>query len=32
VSGSGIFSKGRDGDPNRYDSVLAEMRQELAKV
>ncbi|MEI6412648.1 MAG: ribulose-phosphate 3-epimerase [Pseudomonadota bacterium] len=32
VSGSGIFSKARDTDPNRYDSVLREMRGELAKV
>jgi len=32
VSGSGIFGKGKDSDPHRYDSILAEMRAELAKV
>ena len=32
VSGSGIFGKGKDSDPNRYDSVIAEMRGELAKA
>jgi ribulose-phosphate 3-epimerase len=32
VSGSGIFGKGRDSDPNRYDSIIAEMRAELAKA
>jgi ribulose-phosphate 3-epimerase len=32
VSGSGIFSKAKDADPNRYDSIIAEMRAELAKV
>ncbi|CAK0761616.1 ribulose-phosphate 3-epimerase [Gammaproteobacteria bacterium] len=32
VSGSGIFSKPRETDPNRYDSILREMRTELAKV
>ena len=32
VSGSGIFGKGRDADPNRYDSIIAEMRAELAKA
>ncbi|MCG6966592.1 MAG: ribulose-phosphate 3-epimerase [Chromatiaceae bacterium] len=32
VSGSGIFSKGRDSDPNRYDGIIAEMRAALAKV
>ncbi len=32
VSGSGLFSKGQDGDPNRYDSIVAEMRSELAKA
>jgi ribulose-phosphate 3-epimerase len=32
VSGSGIFGKGRDGDPNRYDSIIAEMRAELARA
>ncbi len=32
VSGSGIFGKGNDSDPNRYDSIVAEMRAELAKA
>ena len=32
VSGSGIFGKGADGDPNRYDSIIATMRDELAKA
>ena len=32
VSGSGIFSKASDADPNRYDSIIAEMRAELAKA
>ena len=32
VSGSGIFGKGKDTDPNRYDSIIAEMRGELAKA
>ncbi|ANJ68415.1 ribulose-phosphate 3-epimerase [Halothiobacillus diazotrophicus] len=32
VSGSGIFGKGKDTDPNRYDSIVAEMRAELAKA
>jgi ribulose-phosphate 3-epimerase len=32
VSGSGIFGKGKDSDPNRYDSIIAEMRRELARV
>ena len=32
VSGSGIFGKGKDSDPNRYDSILKEMRAELAKA
>jgi ribulose-phosphate 3-epimerase len=32
VAGSAIFGKGKDSDPNRYDSVVAEMRAELAKV
>jgi ribulose-phosphate 3-epimerase len=32
VSGSGIFGKGSDSDPNRYDGILAEMREELAKA
>jgi ribulose-phosphate 3-epimerase len=32
VSGSGIFSKGKDSDPNRYDSIIREMREVLAGV
>ena len=32
VAGSAIFSKAKDSDKNRYDSIVAEMRAELAKV
>jgi ribulose-phosphate 3-epimerase len=32
VAGSAIFSAGKDGDPHRYDSIIGEMRRELAKV
>jgi ribulose-phosphate 3-epimerase len=32
VSGSGIFGKGKDSDPNRYDSIVKQMMDELAKV
>ncbi len=32
VSGSGIFGGARDSDPNRYDSIVGQMRAELAKV
>ena len=32
VSGSGIFGQGRDSDPHRYDSIVAEMRRALARV
>ena len=32
VAGSGIFGKGKDSDPHRYDSVIKQMREELAKV
>ena len=32
VSGSGIFGCAQDGDPHRYDSILQNMREELAKV
>ena len=32
VSGSGLFGHGRDSDPNRYDSIVAEMRRALASV
>ena len=32
VAGSGIFGKGQDSDPNRYNTILAQMHAELAKV
>ena len=32
VSGSGIFGKGNDGDPHRYDSVIRQMREAMAAV
>jgi ribulose-phosphate 3-epimerase len=32
VAGSAVFGAGRDGDPNRYDTVIAALRAELAKV
>jgi len=32
VAGSAIFGAGRDGDPNRYDTVISAMRAELAKA
>jgi ribulose-phosphate 3-epimerase len=32
VAGSAIYGAGKDGDPHRYDSVVAAMRAELAKV
>jgi len=32
VSGSGIFHKGEDGDPNRYDTIICRMREEMAKI
>jgi ribulose-phosphate 3-epimerase len=32
VAGSAIYGAGRDSDPHRYDSVLAALRAELAKV
>ncbi|HWU85467.1 MAG TPA: ribulose-phosphate 3-epimerase [Rhodocyclaceae bacterium] len=32
VAGSAVFGAGKDGDPHRYDSVIAAMRAELAKV
>ena len=32
VAGSGIFGKGRESDPNRYDGIIGQMRAELAKV
>jgi len=31
VAGSGIFSKGQDSDPHRYDTVIKQMRAELAR-
>lgn len=32
VSGSGIFGKGSDSDPNRYNGIIAQMREALASV
>ena len=32
VAGSAIYGEGKDSDPHRYDSVLAALRTELAKV
>lgn len=32
VSGSGIFGKGKDSDPHRYDSIIRQMREALASV
>jgi len=32
VSGSGIFGKGNDGDPHRYDSIIRKMREAMAAV
>ena len=32
VSGSGIFGKRNQDDPNKYDGILKQMRDELAKV
>lgn len=32
VAGSGIFGKGQDSDPNRYDTIVKQFRDELAKV
>jgi len=32
VAGSAIFSAGKAGDPNRYNSVVKTMRDELAKA
>lgn len=32
VCGSALFGAGKDTDPNRYDSILAALRAELAKV
>jgi ribulose-phosphate 3-epimerase len=32
VSGSGLFGKANPNDPNRYDTIVKQMRAELAKV
>lgn len=32
VSGSGLFGKGLASDPNRYNSIIRQMREELAKA
>ncbi len=32
VSGSGIFGGRKESDPNKYDTIVAEMREELAMV
>lgn len=32
VSGSGIFGKRNENDPNKYDTILKQMRDELAKA
>ncbi len=32
VAGSAVFGAGKDADPHRYDSIIAAMRAELAKV
>ena len=32
VAGSAVFGAARDADPNRYDTVIAAMRAELAEV
>ncbi len=32
VSGSGIFGKAKDSDANKYNSIVAEMREQLATV
>ena len=32
VAGSAVFNAGKDSDPHRYDSVIAALRAELAKV
>ena len=32
VAGSAVFSAASESDPNRYDGVIAQMRDELAKV
>ena len=32
VAGSAVYGAGKDSDPNRYDSIIAALRAELAKV
>ncbi|MEW7979677.1 MAG: ribulose-phosphate 3-epimerase [Candidatus Sedimenticola endophacoides] len=32
VAGSGIFGFGKDSDPNRYDTIVGQMLEELARV
>jgi ribulose-phosphate 3-epimerase len=32
VAGSGIFGKKKDADPNKYDTIIGEMRAEMAKA
>ena len=32
VAGSGVFGKGQDSDPNHYDSIIKQMRDELAQA
>ena len=32
VAGSGIFGKGHDSDPHRYDTIIRQMRDAMAKV
>jgi ribulose-phosphate 3-epimerase len=32
VAGSAIFSAARDGDPHRYDTIIAALRTELDKA
>ncbi len=32
VAGSAIYNAGKDSDPHRYDSILSDLRAELAKV
>ena len=32
VAGSAVFAAGKDGDPHRYDSIIATLRGELARI
>jgi ribulose-phosphate 3-epimerase len=32
VAGSAVFGAGKDSDPNRYDSIIKSLREQLAKV